>query len=54
VPLGYVIEDFGLIVNLMLASSARLVVGGLADCLREMEQFNNGGCPCFDDGACEA
>ncbi|EKS72647.1 nucleoside 2-deoxyribosyltransferase [Burkholderia sp. SJ98] len=30
---GYLIEDFGLSVNLMLACSARLVVGGPAACL---------------------
>ncbi|WP_438397021.1 nucleoside 2-deoxyribosyltransferase [Caballeronia sp. DA-9] len=52
--LGYVVEDFGLSVNLMLANSARLVVGGPADCLREMKKFNNGGRPCFDDGVGEA
>lgn len=52
--LGYVVEDFGLSVNLMLAISARLVVGGPADCLREMKKFNNGGRPCFGDGVREA
>jgi nucleoside 2-deoxyribosyltransferase len=30
---GYLIEDFGLSVNLMLACSAQLVVGGPAACL---------------------
>jgi nucleoside 2-deoxyribosyltransferase len=30
---GYLIEDFGLSVNLMLACSARIVVGGPAACL---------------------
>ncbi len=30
---GYLIEDFGLSVNLMLACSAQIVVGGPAACL---------------------
>ncbi|SAI66578.1 nucleoside 2-deoxyribosyltransferase [Bordetella ansorpii] len=33
---GYTVEDFGLNMNLMLACSARIVVGDAAQCLREM------------------
>lgn len=33
---GYTVEDFGLNLNLMLACSARVVVGDARDCLREM------------------
>ncbi len=33
---GFVVEDFGLNVNLMLACSARIVVGGPEDCLDVM------------------
>jgi nucleoside 2-deoxyribosyltransferase len=51
---GYVVEDFGLSVNLMLASSAqRLVVGRPDDCPCEMKKFSSGG-PRFGDGVCEA
>ncbi|HYG44808.1 MAG TPA: nucleoside 2-deoxyribosyltransferase [Bordetella sp.] len=33
---GYTVEDFGLNLNLMLACSATVVVGGAAQCLAEM------------------
>ncbi|MCZ8383243.1 nucleoside 2-deoxyribosyltransferase [Achromobacter xylosoxidans] len=33
---GYTVEDFGLNLNLMLACSARIVVGDAADCLARM------------------
>jgi len=33
---GYTVEDFGLNLNLMLACSARIVVGDAAQCLREI------------------
>jgi nucleoside deoxyribosyltransferase len=35
---GYLIEDFGLSVNLMLACSARIVVGGPAACLDAIQR----------------
>ena len=34
--LGYTVEDFGLNLNLMLACSARVVIGDAADCLARM------------------
>ena len=40
---GYLIEDFGLSVNLMLACSARLVVGGPAACLDAIRSEVDGG-----------
>jgi nucleoside deoxyribosyltransferase len=40
---GYLIEDFGLSVNLMLACSARLVVGGPAACLDAIRSEADGG-----------
>ncbi len=33
---GYTVEDFGLNLNLMIASSARVVVGTAEDCLADM------------------
>jgi nucleoside 2-deoxyribosyltransferase len=35
---GYTVEDFGLNLNLMLACSARIVVGKASDCLARMAQ----------------
>ncbi len=35
---GYTVEDFGLNLNLMLACSARIVVGGPDDCLARMAE----------------
>ena len=35
---GYVVEDFGLPMNLMLACSVRLVAGGAEECLAEMAE----------------
>ena len=34
---GYVVEDFGLTVNLMLACAAQIVTGGPAECLQAMK-----------------
>jgi len=42
---GYLVEDFGLSVNLMLANLVRLVVGGPVDCLFEMKKVGVDGCP---------
>jgi nucleoside deoxyribosyltransferase len=44
---GYLIEDFGLSVNLMLACSARIVVGGPAACLDAIKNGVDEGCPSF-------
>lgn len=35
--LGYTVEDFGLNLNLMIACSARVVVGSAEDCLQEID-----------------
>lgn len=35
---GYLIEDFGLSVNLMLACSARIVIGGPAACIDAIQR----------------
>jgi nucleoside 2-deoxyribosyltransferase len=42
---GYLIEDFGLSVNLMLACSARIVVGGPAACLDAIQGEIAGSAP---------
>lgn len=42
---GYLIEDFGLTVNLMLACSAQIVVGGPDVCLDAIKGALNGGAP---------
>nr|WP_244818628.1 nucleoside 2-deoxyribosyltransferase [Caballeronia sp. Lep1P3] len=44
---GYLIEDFGLSVNLMLACSARIVVGGPAACLDAIESEIAASAPSF-------
>jgi nucleoside 2-deoxyribosyltransferase len=44
---GYLIEDFGLSVNLMLACSAQLVVGGPAACLDAIRSLADEGTPVF-------
>ncbi|NMK45863.1 nucleoside 2-deoxyribosyltransferase [Achromobacter sp. Bel] len=38
---GYTVEDFGLNLNLMLACSARIVVGKASDCLARMAEDAN-------------
>ncbi|NYT61517.1 nucleoside 2-deoxyribosyltransferase [Alcaligenaceae bacterium] len=35
--LGYIVEDFGLNLNLMIACSARVVVGSAEDCLQDID-----------------
>lgn len=44
---GYLIEDFGLSVNLMLACSAQLVVGGPGACLDAIRSLADEGTPVF-------
>ena len=39
---GYTVEDFGLNLNLMIACSTQVVVGGAEDCLRRMAQAEPG------------
>jgi nucleoside 2-deoxyribosyltransferase len=51
---GYLIEDFGLSVNLMLACSARLVVGGPAACLDAIRSEVDEGAPRWWLGVGEA
>ncbi|MDR5755315.1 nucleoside 2-deoxyribosyltransferase, partial [Caballeronia sp. LZ024] len=44
---GYLIEDFGLSVNLMLACSAQIVVGGPPACLDAIRSLVDDGTPGF-------
>ncbi|MGF6997462.1 nucleoside 2-deoxyribosyltransferase [Paraburkholderia sp. GAS32] len=53
---GYLVEDFGLCVNLMLACAARIVQGGPLGCLRAIADAYSVGTPpssCRQDGESE-
>lgn len=36
---GFIVEDFGMSVNLMLGCSCKIVEGGFEDCLREIKKY---------------
>jgi nucleoside 2-deoxyribosyltransferase len=53
---GYLVEDFGLCVNLMLAGAARIVEGGPLACLRAIAEAYGAGpvpAPCRQGGESE-